>query len=189
MYVFVTATEIEGPNKELDLGAQPDNASLKVIKDLVMSRIESDIPPDDRPASRHFWHNNRLCPDNILLADIASGNDIVSLELRQDRYNLLMGGVKGIGLIDPEEPIGSVIREVLASRGHRHGGECCYELSPRGSLPLDPHGTLFEEEVLPYEADLVLKRKRIFYVWFLALLVGVAVLGLLLGYVSGRFLG
>ncbi|MDW8367281.1 MAG: hypothetical protein RMK49_15685, partial [Abditibacteriales bacterium] len=78
---------------------------------------------------------------------------------------------------------------VLTGRGHRHGGECCYELSPRGGLPLDPHSTLLDEEVLPYETDLTLKRKRIFYVWSLALLAGMAVLGLLLGYVSGRFLG
>jgi hypothetical protein len=186
MYVFVTAAELNGESREQDLGEQPDNVKMKDVEDQVLSRIESDIRPEDRRDSRHFWHNNRLCPDDMMLADIASGNDIVSLELRQDIYPVSRLGGTGPVAINPELSVATVIRRLLEGvlKG-RHGAECCYELRVRDGDALEPQDSLMQQQALPYDVDLVLRRKPIFYVWSAALLGLAAVLGLLIGYLSG----
>jgi len=186
LYVFVTVTELEGQGREQDLGNLPDTTPLQRVKDRVLMRIETQLPPDARGDPRHFWHNDRIQPNNALLTDLASGNDIVSLELRRDLYRIATpGGGNELAAFNPEETASAFIRNAVQNILQRkHGAECCYELRLAGGDALDPDQDLFAQRTFP-QANLALRRRRVYYAWSAGLLGLAVAVGLLFGYLSG----
>ena len=182
MYVFVTVTELEGDGREQDLGALPETMSLQQVKDLVLSLVEKQLPPDAREDPRHLWHNDRIQSNDALLGDLAAASEIVSLELRTDLYRIDMPreGNQNVAF-NSEESVSSFIQQLLYGR---HGGACCYELRVDGGDTIDSDQDLFSQNAFP-QAALILRRRSIFYVWALALLGLSAAIGLGLGYLSG----
>lgn len=183
MYVFVTVTELESEGREQDLGQLSDRASLQHAKDLVLSRIDSHIPPDSREDPRHFWHNDRIQRNDALLSDLGAESDIVALELRPDRYRVnLPGDPNTLVAFNPERTPAAFIGKVMPER---HTGPCCYTLRPRDGDVLEPDQDLLEQNVHP-QGDLTMKRKPVYYVWTGVALGLAAVVGLLSGYLSGQ---
>jgi hypothetical protein len=186
VYVFVTVIELEGEGREQDLGTLPETMILEQVKDLVLSLVEKQLPPDAREDPRHLWHNDRIHPKAAMLGDLASGSEIVSLELRPDLYRVAIPG-EGEQLVafNSEETAASFIRLLVRELlGASHGAACCYELRVDGGDTIDADRDLFSQKAFP-QTSLILRRRSAFYAWSLGVLGLAIVVGFGLGYLSG----
>lgn len=192
MYVFVTVSELKGPEKQVSLGQVEDNVTFETLRQRCLERIDKYLPEQDRDDPRHFWFNDRLVPfERSYLRDLASTVN-VTLELRPDRYQVELPNHRaGPYVIDPELTVARAIDRLLGFEGAWR----CYHLLPRGGQPLREQESLLRQEVLPYharlsqkETELVVRRKPQVIGWGLLVLAVSIGLGLLLGYLFKEYI-
>lgn len=106
------------------------------------------------PASRHFWHGDRMMLrkhslDTILRAGTEPGSGEISLILRRDLYrigppSMVSGGAEYI-YMDAEAPIEEVIARVIT----REERPCCVDLYSHRKHRLDRAKSLNDYELFP----------------------------------------
>ena len=186
MYVFVTAAELTGKDKQLALGQVEEDITLETLKHRTMERIDPLLPEQDRDDSRHFWYNDRLIPlERTYLRDLAQTVN-VTLELRPDTYQVeLPRHSPERYAINPEMPVASAIDSLMGFAGAWQ----CYQLLPRGGEPLADETTLFQQGMLPYHArlsqqdtELMVRRRPQVTTWIAGVLAVSVVAGVLFGW-------
>lgn len=193
MYVFITVSELTGPEKRVSLGQVEDDVTLEALLQKCLERVDQYLPEQKRDESRHFWFNDRLIPfDRTYLRDLASTVN-VTLDLRPDHFKVVvLNQPVAPYAINPELKVSQTIDSLL----NKPDAYRCYELLPRGGQPLKEDDSLFSQQILPYharqsqtETELVVRRKTVVIIWSLLILIGFIGAGLLLGFLAGRLVG
>ncbi len=192
MYVFITASELTGQEKQVALGQIEDAMPLQTLLERCLQNIAKYLPEENRNVSRHFWYNDRLLPfENACLRDVASTVNI-TLELRPDYYQVTLPRQSATRYaIDPELSTSNAIDRLL----NEVGASRCYELLPQGGAALAEEKTLLQQATLPYharleqkESELVIRRKPQAQLWCALLVAGFVVAGLALGFVLAHLM-
>ena len=190
MYVFITVTELTGPEKQVSLGQVEDDVTLTTLLNQCLERVDQRLPEQKREDYRHFWFNDRFVPyDRAYLRDLASTVN-VTLELRPDNFKVkLLDQSEATYAINPEEKVSKTIDLLLGKQEAWR----CYELLPCDGQPLQEDSSLFSQKILPYhgrqsqiETTLVVRRKSVVIIWSVLIMIVFIGAGLLLGFLAAR---